>query len=367
MYKSFEIKNFRCFSELKIQNFERINLIVGKNNVGKTALLEALLIHSGGYDPQMFVKVNEPRGIIEYIRDRYAPSQIIRYLLESSFYKFNTQIPIEMIGEIKKGNQTLKHKLTFKSISDKTEIEKLNLTTYSQQIKATDPLISGFEQIFELSYEEDGKKGKIYLLITQEGKTIPSSSLPPPHFKAVFVSTRARSTELEAAIFSKLKLEDKNKIEQVMKFLNIIEPKLEKIEILTIGGVPILCGDIGIGKLLPLSLMGEGISRLTSFLLYIGTVAGGLVLIDEIENGFHYSVLKRVWEAIATAAREFDVQVFATTHSLECIAASHQAFSKAENYDFKLYRLERIEGKIEAIEYDKQTLDSALKMDLEVR
>ena len=56
MYKSFKIKNFRCFKELAITSFKRVNLIAGLNNVGKTALLEALFLHCGATNPELTFK-----------------------------------------------------------------------------------------------------------------------------------------------------------------------------------------------------------------------------------------------------------------------------------------------------------------------
>ena len=94
---------------------------------------------------------------------------------------------------------------------------------------------------------------------------------------------------------------------------------------------------------------------------------GGVVLIDEVENGLHHGVMKKVWKALAEAARKENVQIIATTHSWECIQAAHDAFMEMGRYDFRLHRLELIKSKIEAISYDKETLNAALKSELEVR
>jgi len=64
---------------------------------------------------------------------------------------------------------------------------------------------------------------------------------------------------------------------------------------------------------------------------------------------------------------EFNVQVFATTHSLECIMAAHRAFSGGNTYDFRLHRLEDVDGKIRAVTYDRESLEAAIDMGLEVR
>ncbi len=88
---------------------------------------------------------------------------------------------------------------------------------------------------------------------------------------------------------------------------------------------------------------------------------------DEIENGLHHSVMSHVWEAISEFARRLDVQIMATTHSWECIVAAHTAFERQEEYDFRLYRLEQVDGQIQATAYDQDTLAAAITSDTEVR
>jgi AAA15 family ATPase/GTPase len=76
MYKSFEIKNFRGFKELKIENLKRLNLIAGKNNAGKTAILEALFIHCGVLNPELVPVVNAIRGYdIIKLKNRVSSTQ----------------------------------------------------------------------------------------------------------------------------------------------------------------------------------------------------------------------------------------------------------------------------------------------------
>ena len=113
--------------------------------------------------------------------------------------------------------------------------------------------------------------------------------------------------------------------------------------------------------------MGEGIARLTSIVLAIGNSSNGVVLVDEIENGFHHSVLHKVWRVIGEAARRFNTQVFATTHSMECIVAAHRAFVEGGTYDFGLHRLERIDKIIQDVSYPQEVLEAAIEMSLEVR
>jgi len=136
-----------------------------------------------------------------------------------------------------------------------------------------------------------------------------------------------------------------------------------------VGNEPVLHGDIGVGRLLPLPFMGEGIARLASLVLLIANATDGVVLVDEIENGLHHSILSKVWRAIGEAAREFNAQVFATTHSRDCILAAHRALSGGELYEsaFRLFRLERAGESIRALSYDREALQAAAEAGLEVR
>jgi len=74
-----------------------------------------------------------------------------------------------------------------------------------------------------------------------------------------------------------------------------------------------------------------------------------------------------VWKAIMQATQKSNTQVFATSHSWECIRAAHEAFTTSEAYDFCLHRLDRINEDIQAVAYDREALDTALKVELEVR
>jgi AAA15 family ATPase/GTPase len=114
-------------------------------------------------------------------------------------------------------------------------------------------------------------------------------------------------------------------------------------------------------------MLGEGFNRVASVLLLMAYCQDGILLIDEIENGIHYSVMGQVWKAIGDAAQEFNVQVFATTHSWECIRAAHQIFVTSSNYDFRLLRLDRPNSVVTARTYDREMIEASLDTGLEMR
>ena len=128
-----------------------------------------------------------------------------------------------------------------------------------------------------------------------------------------------------------------------------------------------LQGDIGLGRPIPLPIMGEGMVRLASLVLRLAIASNGVVLIDEIENGLHHSIMPKLWSAIGDVAREFNTQLFASTHSLECIKAAHRAFTEGGKYDLRVHRLERTKKGIKAVTYDQEDLSVAFETSMEIR
>jgi AAA15 family ATPase/GTPase len=118
---------------------------------------------------------------------------------------------------------------------------------------------------------------------------------------------------------------------------------------------------------MPIPLLGEGIGHLLDIILSIPAAKGGIILVDEIENGFHYSVMEKVWEIIGQFADEYKVQIFATTHSEENIRAAHRAFFNNISDDFIFHRLERINNEIQTVTIEEDLLQTVIEMDAEIR
>jgi hypothetical protein len=153
----------------------------------------------------------------------------------------------------------------------------------------------------------------------------------------------------------------------LVEALRVVEPRLRWIDPIPFADGTQLYGDIGLARKLPVGLMGDDLARLASLLLRLVMVRHGVLLIDEIENGFHHSVMRTVWSALGTAAQRCEVQVFAATHSWECIQAAHEAFATSEPYDLRFHRLERVGDRIIAVTFDQNMLETAAATDLEVR
>jgi predicted ATPase len=121
------------------------------------------------------------------------------------------------------------------------------------------------------------------------------------------------------------------------------------------------------GQPMPLRLMGDGAIQMARILLHSASVRDGILLIDEIDSGLHYSVLEDMWRTVRESARRFNVQVFATTHSWECIEAAQSAFGDANPEEFLYHRLERAKDHVRVVTADPGQLATAVEQGWEIR
>jgi AAA15 family ATPase/GTPase len=347
----------------------RINLIAGMNGSGKTALLEALFIHSG-INPELAIRVNVFRGInpVTFEVRKYAEAP-----WDSVFMMHDTTRIIELEGDYDNYPRRI---IRLRGIHDMEETEKTsnhirNFIAANKRSRKS-PLLSETIQTLRLDFSQGNRKSSHDLMldhiIDEQGERVrirvnPPS--PPSPYQTVFLPARFIRMEEDIDRFGRL--EAAKRLDYILKTLKILEPRLKDLAIITEKGIPLIAGDIGFSKLVPVPYMGEGAARLMSLLLAIGYAENGIVLLDEIENGLHHTVLEKVWRLVAEAARTLNVQIFATTHSFECIRAAHVAFVSRKDYDFRLYRLERMKNETSVVTYSKETLSAAVEAGYEVR
>jgi len=361
MLHSFTLKNFRCFQNLILKPLERVNLIAGKNNVGKTSLLEAIFIYINPTNPESLFQLDRLRGIkrgsqfqdVEEVRGFFFDQDIDKVIELSSVEENNLQRSLKIrLPELGESQLSIFDPLLPKD--DNSFQVNESLTTEVRQYSG-----------FFIEYENPtSKSSPLRIHVTPDGR-LPSRYRREKFPLGVYLTTGVHSPREDAERFSNL--ERVGRQDEVLETLRILEPRLRRLTLLVVDREPIIHGDIGMNELVPLPLMGEGLGRLLSIILAIANAKGGTILIDEIENGLHYSVLTDVWKAIADAARRADVQIFATTHSLECIRAAHEAFESSEKYDFRYHRLERVKDEIRAVTYDQENLAISDEMNLEMR
>jgi len=362
MYKSFTARNFRCFDKLTVEPLGWINLITGKNNVGKTALLEALWLHQGYFNPELGLRVNAMRGLGPVGRDEF---------LWELFSEFDPERTIELLSQDSDNRPrslritVQEHPISRVSLGDAregNENRKEFPVAEAIPLETTQPV--GSEVLLDYT-DASGQTSQARAFVEPHAIRF-ERSLEIKERLGIFLATRRRDNpEVPAERFSNLAVVKKQ--DKIIDILRVIDPRLTSMTVQRRGVVSMLYGDIGMTRLMPVPLMGDGMSRLLEIVLGIPEIQDGIILIDEIENGMHHRVMNRVWKAIADLARDHNVQIFATTHSAECYRAAQEVFRESDQYDFRVHRLERVKDTIQAITYDQETLEAAIEMDVEVR
>ena len=349
------IQNFRGIQTLDIKDFQRVNLLVGRNNCGKTSVLEALFLISGMSNPQSPVNIH-------FLRDLgFIEGEDFSYL----FFNFDlNQLPqIAATVEVREKPRSLTIKPLYANYisANEKELQKKNLGQFSDQaINVTTSTLQFMEGI-QLDFKEDQRLGhaEVYLKEGQFKFSSSFSDLYNESLRCIFLVNRIGIRQPD--IYKRLdRLRVQKSLQEIISVLKEIESGLSDVHL---GANDIIYADIGLDKLIPINLLGDGIRHLLTILSAVFEAKNGILLIDEIENGFHYTSLKTLWKAVCRAAQDFNVQIFATTHSYECI----EAFANSEFSEIALYRIDRTAGKHQAFFYSAEVLRAGIEREFEVR
>lgn len=351
MYEKFSIDNFRCFKGFTIDGLERINLFAGENNVGKTALLEAIWLHHGSPNPELGIRLNGFRGITEL--NLKAPCiEMFRNLNDSEKIKLTSR---DYDGGSRSVEILLREPSRIPMPAQKEFVEEKPSSVSAETI--------GREMVVKY-IDENGKMGESVTFFTKDEMKFERAKVAERP-AAIFLMSKRGLGYIDVESFGKVEVRGKK--DEILQLLRIVEPRLKDLTVVVRGGVSMIWGDIEIGTLLPLQLMGDGLCRWLILVDAFLRATDGMVLIDEIENGIYHAIMPEIWSSVALLARKYNVQVFATTHSAECIEYAHRYFIESEKYDFKLHRMERVEETIKVFSYEKDNLGIAIRSNLEFR
>jgi len=351
MFKSIQIKNLRAITELEIDNLGQVNLLVGQNNCGKTTLLEALFFIIGHTNPKLSISANAFRGL-EFLSNEY---------WDSFFHNMETDSNIEISVVLREAEE--KQELVMRPMIQKqTTVETVSSDVVSVGIQNGDSKPEFTPMGLELTYtSSQDPSAKAISSIFLKGNELRTEGVKESSLRGVFVGP-ATKFDWRNRFAS---LQRKKRVGELISCLKEIEPDISDIRINEVG---ILEADVGLRKLIPVNLMGGGIANSLSILLAMLDSQDGIVLIDEIEDGLHHSIQQKIWKAVFKWAQDLNVQVFATTHSNECIGAfSNSVDISLFGSEAKLFRIERKDEKFRAVEYTRELLSESLESKWEVR
>lgn len=359
----FKIENFKRFDSFEMENLGQYNLLVGDNNVGKTSVLEGLCFYEEnlGHLVWSFINIFIKRKMVNLSNGNQYPlfddfqksnlfENIIRDITKPYLVEFETKYGLF--------RETLK--IDF--------LEYDHLTTSEQNEKIKDDILGDTNSKYWLRLFRDGQKLGIFN--GYFGRAISDVLLKKYRINMIYLNS-GYDTDL-LSMFYNLLNDDKVLRKEFLRNLSMILPKVDEIRPHKIGETEYLA--VGLedkNGLFPVTYFGDGVVKLTRILLEILDAKGKRLMIDEIETGIHFSRLKDFWKTVITLCKKYDVQLFATTHSLECQKYFVSALAELEEEDRKNARnislLENKEGNVESVTFDFKQFEFAMEIGYNTR
>jgi len=320
MLQTLEISGYRGFESYQLTKLVRVNLVVGKNNCGKTSVLEAIELLVSGGRPAAFLRSLRRRGEIG-VRQRDMTPDV------SHIFYGHTCVPG---AGFKLSSNNGKRALTVKILSLE-EIQGADdldpITKEWAEMGLFEPIEGPTEEsspLFGMSIVRDKSNKRVVMPVMEDGTLqdarrqrpwYSSKGGTPIHFLTLDSFDPPAMEEMWNTVLAE------GREGEIVDDMKLLEPKLDSIHFLSSRRYrsDILVGLHGRGPRLPIGTYGDGMRRLLALRLsFVGT-AKGVLLIDEIDTGLHWTVMEEMWQFVVEVAQKLDVQVFATTHSYDCI------------------------------------------------
>ena len=367
MINSFEIKNYRNLDGLKIKSFGRVNLITGKNNTGKTNLLQSLELFVSEFDLEVLKKQFEKRR--EYDDRKYRNDVENEY---KNIQLFKNLFPYQSIFDL---TNSIEINSDYKNISARIINIKRIEDDDSIRYVTSDNLLFDESINTERGLEVFRNNDRIRLLpfsrnIFRSGNMYITSSnrINFSNTNYQFIETDSIEKDLNSNLWDRIALSDKEKY--LIDALQIVEKSIDRLTFISDNEREryAIVKKKNFERTFPLKSMGDGINRILTIILALLNVENGYLFIDEFENGLHYTVQEDLWKIIFHLSEQLNIQVFVTTHSSDCINAFQKVMNSSQNKVSGQYiRLENKNGLIREVSYTGEEIRYASENDIEVR
>lgn len=348
IFKNIRIYNYRGIKHLKIDGFSDVNVFLGKNNIGKSTVLEALFMLTGMSNPEIPQRVNSIRNHLIA-----SPIDDVRYLFH------NMDINIHPIFESELENGTMR-KLEI-------SVKKYDyLSDFSQGGLSSD-LTKTFNGI-EVKFSHKNGKNESFTnarFVTRNGNI--QNQINNEYVEvlsALYLPANLYDQNINNDISSIVK---SNRKDVLLGMLKEFDHNIIAVESLPDG---VFVGYDGIDGLMPISMLGDGLRRYLCIVAAIANQNTKLLFLDEIDNGIHYSSYEDLWKNVFILAKKYQKQIFVTTHSREVLYALNNVIKNHLEYQSSvgLYTIEKtISGENKSYRYGYKGLNQAFENNIEIR
>ena len=352
-FKNIEIKNFRGIEHLLVDDLSRVNVFLGQNSSGKSTVLESLLMMMGMSNPDMPQQIN-------YVRSRgYSSFADLGYMFHNGNLKVKPEFVSEMFDRSKR-HLALEMTYTF---DDKAQVD---LPQGQIPTSETKTFLNTLKMLFEV--EVDQKKSSYESSVTfNQMNQITGKKIAEGYLEKNTVAFLPADIALGVPTNDLIELAKRKKKDIISKYLSNFDNHITTWEILN--NVAYIGLD-GIDQLMMVNMMGDGMRRYLNIVAASANPMNNIILIDEIDNGLHYSAYKKLWEAIFALATDTNKQVFVTTHSKETLYRLNEMLEEHSEYQdaLRLYTIANTPNNgHQAFKYTYEGLAGACENNVELR
>ena len=313
------IKNFKCFKDLHINNINRVNLISGKNNIGKTSLMEGI---------ELLVSSNDSVDLAHNTYQMMSRRQ--RTIRTGRYFELDFIHSGEHYSLLEVNNKRI--------VIEYTEQLSENIVNESNYYEKD--ILSEYEPALKFIVNKDERVFAIDRFINSRMPLLRRDKFELTKSKINFISSTTTDERDIAILYGNLiDINNEKFLNDSLRYFdeNILALKQKATERDIVLKIQLKDREMPI----LLSSLGEGINRYIAILCAIWASRDGYLFIDEIENGIHYTNYKKLWKIVFEASRLANCQIFVTTHSKECIEAFSDINIHYEGSFFEIYRNEK--------------------------
>ena len=355
------IKGFRGFASLDLSRLGRVTLLTGRNGVGKTTLLEALRLYAARANFRVLRDLL--RGREEVLPDRDEEAPFPEPLNWPAL--FHGRPPESTEPELLVGPDNKPEQLGVRLAPTKERTPRFLFRTAR-------PMADRLELSLFVSFGGESRELPVTLLQDAAGRRLANGFEDRKSEIACEVLGPGMTGNWDLArMWDRVALTEEE--DRVIEALGLVlRDRPQRIAMIggdsrrPHGGRRVVVKLASQPRPVPLKSLGDGATRLFGVTVALASASGGLLLIDEAENGIHHDVQADFWAMILAAARANDVQVVATTHSWDCVTGFAQAAAEVPD-EVALVRLERSDSEVRAVEYVPDELQVVADQGIEVR
>ena len=339
-----------------LDDVKQINLLVGKNNCGKSSILDAVFLLSGFSNPLLSLRINQFRDY-----DKFDEEDLVL-----NFYNMLPDNHIQIHGDMTNG-ASRDLKITPIASESRYVVSKENISSQSLSNKEAN-ISTGLTMNFSYLKANGERKSDSSAIVITSQQSDNIKIRPPKDYTETLSGVYINSKfAFNIAVDNLMKIIKEKQEHVIVEILRQIDPKIKSISVLK-SAVNV---DIGLSRLVPINMLGDGIRKMLAIISSLYACKGGVIFIDEIDNGLHFSSLSSLWKAIIKTAELLDVQVFATTHNIESLQSLNKILNNdcVESKDkIMCYSLRHMDtDELNAYKYPYDKFNFVINQEIEIR